>query len=176
MLFMKRMADVSGVSAITSEFANGSDDSETTSDLKDPHSLNKRRVPPGVEVYEINGPFFFGVADRLKDTLNQFERPPPAFILRMRKVPALDASGLHALEEFYNKCRRQGTRLLLAGVHAQPLFAFTEAGLDRVIGLENMFENLDDALAAARSHLGLAPESPPGQEPEVARGRPGSRD
>jgi SulP family sulfate permease len=169
MLFMKRMADVSGVQAITGEFANGADAAETIGDLKDPNSLNKRLLPPGVEVFEINGPFFFGVADRLKDTLGQFERPPRVFILRMRKVPAMDASGLHALEEFHGKCRREGTRLLLAGVHAQPLFAFTKAGIDGVIGLENMFENLDDALAEARRHLGLSPAMPPPHAPEVLR-------
>jgi SulP family sulfate permease len=169
MLFMKRMADVSNVSAITREFENGADLAETIGDLKDPNALSKRRIPGGVEVFEINGPLFFGVADRLKDTLNQFERPPRVFILRMRKVPALDASGMHALEEFYKKCRRQGTRLLLAGVHAQPLFAITKAGLDDKIGIENMFENLDDALDAARAHLGLAPEAPIARAPEIAR-------
>lgn len=171
MLFMKRMADVSGVKAITGEFGNGDDEAETIGDLKDPNSLSKRHVPAGVEVYEINGPFFFGVADRLKDTLNLVERPPQVFILRMRKVPVMDATGMHAVEEFYKKCRRQGTLLLLAGVHAQPLYAFTQAGLDGVIGVENMFENLDDALEAARAHLGLAPEAVPVHAPEVARER-----
>src|SRR6185295_6889787 len=121
MLFMKRMADVTGVNAITREFANGNDEAETIGDQKDPNSLNKRDVPHGVEVFEINGPFFFGVADRLKDTLRGLERPPKVFILRMRRVPVIDASGLHALDEFYEKCHRQGTVLLLAGVHAQPL-------------------------------------------------------
>jgi sulfate permease, SulP family len=170
MLFMKRMADVSNVSAITREFENNADQAETIGDLKDPNSLHKRKIPPGIEVYEINGPLFFGVADRLKDTLNQVERPPKVFILRMRKVPALDASGLHALEEFHKKCRRQGTRLLLAGVHAQPLFAITKAGLDEVFGFENMFENIDDALVEGRRHLGLPPEfPPPPHAPEVSR-------
>ncbi|MEX2219449.1 MAG: SulP family inorganic anion transporter [Phycisphaerales bacterium] len=174
MLFMKRMADVSGVQAITREFQNGSDDAERTDpigDPKDPRSLARRDVPPGIEVFEINGPFFFGVADRLKDTLNQFERPPRIFILRMRLVPAMDATGMHALEEFHRKCHRQGIRLLLAGVHAQPLFAMTNAGLDRTIGVENMFENLDDALAAAR---GILHPAPPAAGPPLAGASAGS--
>src|SRR5690606_33238873 len=125
---------------------------------------------PGVEVYEIDGPFFFGVADRLKDTLNQFTRPPKIFILRMRRAPHIDATGLHALEEFALKCRRQGTRLLLGGVHAQPLYEFVRTGFDQRLGLENIFENLDDALNEARAALGLAPEPPPADAPpEVAR-------
>jgi SulP family sulfate permease len=156
LLFMRRMAEVSNIGAITRELANDADSREPDiGALKDDYAVARRDIPPGVEVYEIDGPFFFGVADRLKDTLNQFERPPSVFILRMRRVPHIDASGLHALEEFHAKCRRQGMRLLLSGVHAQPLFAFAKAGFDEVVGLENMFETIDDALAEARRHLGL---------------------
>ena len=131
MLFMKRMADVSNISAITREFDDGD---EELGDLKDPNSTASRDVPAGVEVYEINGPFFFGVADRLKDVLHNLERAPKVFILRMRRVPSIDASGMHALEEFHDKCKRDGTLLLLSGVHAQPLFAFTRSGFIDVIG------------------------------------------
>ena len=154
-MFMKRMSDVSNVSAITKEFGAASEEmEETISDLKDPESVSRADVPRGVEVYEIAGPFFFGVADRLKDTLNQFERPPKVFVLRMRKVPAIDATGLHALREFHGKCKRQGIRLLLSGVHAQPLFAICQVGLDKEVGVENMFETLHDALVAARGVVG----------------------
>ena len=55
----------------------------------------------------------------------------------------IDATGMQALKEFHQKCKRQGTRLLLGGVHAQPLFEFTRVGLDQTLGLENMFENLE---------------------------------
>jgi SulP family sulfate permease len=167
MLFMKRMAEVSNVSAITRELANGDAD---LGEMKDPNAIAWRHVPPGVEVYEIDGPFFFGVADRLQDTLRGLENPPKVFILRMRRVPAIDATGLHALEEFYKKCRAQGTTLLLAGVHAQPLFAFMNVGFDKVIGRENLYENIDNALNRARSILGLPPEpKPAGTVFEVAR-------
>ena len=108
--------------------------------------MTSRELPPGVEVYEINGPLFFGVADRLQDTLRMLERPPRVFVLRMRRVPAIDATGLHALEEFYEKCRRQGTVLLLSGVHAQPLVAFHRARFDDRLGSDSMFGSLDDAL------------------------------
>ncbi|GMU38630.1 MAG: STAS domain-containing protein [Phycisphaerae bacterium] len=148
LLFMKRMAAVSNVSSISRELA---DDDE---DEPDPMSIALRQVPPEVEVFEINGPFFFGVADRLKDTLNQYERPPKVFILRMRRVNAIDATGLHALEEFWIKCRRQGITLILSGVHAQPLFAMVKAGLDQKIGEPNMFDNIDGALERARQLIG----------------------
>jgi len=168
MLFIKRMAEVSNVSAITREFGNGDDLAE----MKDPNAIARRQLPPGVEVYEINGPFFFGVADRLQDTLRGLEKPPKVFILRMRRVPAIDATGLHALEEFHKKCLHQGTKLLLAGVHAQPLYAFINIGFDKVIGVENLFENIDNALNRARSILGLPAEARPSDTvSEVARER-----
>ncbi len=169
MLFMKRMAEVSNVSAITREFANGE---EELAESKDPNAVYRRHVPPGVEVYEINGPFFFGVADRLKDTLRGLDKPPKVFILRMRRVPAIDATGLHALEEFHKKCLHQGTKLLLAGVHAQPLNAFINIGFDKVVGVENLFENIDNALNRAKTILGLPPEPRPSDAViEVARER-----
>ncbi len=157
-LFMKRMSETSTIAGIREEIEQGQETS--AADPKDPGSVRGKRIPRGVEVFEINGPFFFGVADRLKDTLNQFERPPKVFILRMRYVPHIDATGLHALEEFHHKCRRQGMTLLLGGVHAQPLFEMVKTGLDRKIGLENIFENLDDALAKARTLVG-GPENKP---------------
>jgi sulfate permease, SulP family len=168
-LFMKRMAEVSNVGAIRAEL---DESGEEFADLSDPNSITQREVPPGVEVYEINGPFFFGVADRLKDTLRGLERPPKVFILRMRRVPAIDATGMHALEEFYDKCRRAGTRLLLSGVHAQPIFAITQFGLVDKFGEENLFGNIDDALNAAREIVGEKAQTRPGAAlPEVARER-----
>jgi SulP family sulfate permease len=167
LLFMKRMAEVSNISAITREFADGDEDLGAA---KDPNDIGKRLVPAGVEVYEINGPFFFGVADRLNDTLRGLERPPKVFILRMRRVPAMDATGLHALGEFHKKCQHQGTKLLLAGVHAQPLYVFISMGFDKMIGLENLFENIDGALNRARAILGLPEEPRPiGAASEVSR-------
>jgi len=165
-LFMRRMTEVTNVGLIDTE--NGEDD---LAGLKDPNAVAKRALPKGVEVYEINGPFFFGVADRLKDTLRGLEPPPKVFILRMRRVPAIDASGMHALDEFHDKCRRQGTILLLAGVHAQPMFAMTGYGLIDKIGEASMFENLDDALKRAGEIVGKQAVLPSEHEPEVQRER-----
>ena len=110
------------------------------------------------------------MADRIKDTLKGLERPPKVFILRMRLVDAIDATGMHALDEFYEKCHRQGTILLLAGVHAQPIFAMTKYGLIDKIGEDNLFGNIDDALNRAREILGEPPKAAPiTAVPEVAR-------
>jgi SulP family sulfate permease len=88
-------------------------------------------------------------------------------------VSAIDATGLHALAQFHARCQRQGTTLLLSGVHAQPLVAFVRHGFDEVVGSGNMFGNFDDALNRARELVGLPHEPPPGgTPPEVARDRP----
>lgn len=155
LLFMKRMAETTQMAGIKEQLEQGME--TEAADPKDPARVQERRVPNGVEVFEVNGPFFFGVADKLKDTLNQMERPPKVFILRMRYVPHIDATGLHALEEFLFKCRRQHTHLLLGGVHMQPLFEMTKVGLIDQIGEENIFDNLDDALAKARVLTGRPP-------------------
>jgi SulP family sulfate permease len=86
MLFMKRMIEVTNVGALREEM----DDS--ASGAADPGAIALRDVPAGIEVFEINGPFFFGVADRIKDTLKGLEKPPKVFILRMRRVNAVDAT------------------------------------------------------------------------------------
>jgi SulP family sulfate permease len=169
MLFMKRMAEVTNVGALRDEIEETGPE---IPELVDPNAVARRAVPGGVEVYEINGPFFFGVADRLKDTLRGLERPPRVFILRMRRVSAIDATGMHALDEFHDKCRKQGTQLLLAGVHAQPIYAMTKYGLVDKIGEAALFGNIDDALNRARELVGLPPVPKPADaEAEVARER-----
>jgi len=165
LLFMRRMSEVTNVGMITRQL-------EDEEEEPDPGAIERRDVPPGVEVFEIDGPFFFGVADRLKDVLSAIKRPAKFFILRMRRVPAIDATGMHALDELYTKCRREGTRLLLAGVHAQPLTALMGYGLYDKIGEQNMFANVDDALDEARAALDMPPAERPVDSPaEVARER-----
>ncbi|NGX61108.1 MAG: C4-dicarboxylic acid transporter DauA [Chlamydiae bacterium] len=150
-LFMKQMSDLSGVIATAKYFEENGATLEKAA--KDPDALKKDEVPPGVEVYEIDGPFFFGVADRLKNLLNELERPPQIFILRMRKVPTIDASGMHALEEFYIECSRQGTLFLLAGVKKGPLQDLKRYHLDEMIGEDHIFAHINSALEFSRELL-----------------------
>ncbi|MBS0196269.1 MAG: STAS domain-containing protein [Planctomycetes bacterium] len=154
-LFMRRMAQVTTVTGLSEEIEEGQE--TQAPDPKDPGSVAERKVPKTVEVYEINGPFFFGVANNLRDALDQIEKPPKVIILRMRYVPHIDATGLNALREFHRRCIKHGTTMLLGGVHAHPLFEMVKAGMDEEIGLDNIFENLDDALRRARVLVGAAP-------------------
>jgi len=164
-LFMRRMAEVTDISALTHEFTDPEDDFEG-----DPNAVRRRVVPPGVEVYEISGPFFFGAAETFKDRLSQIAGKPRVLILRMRHVPAIDSTGLNALRDLVRRCRREGTLVLLSDVHAQPVVALERSGLYEELGEENVTGNIDDALNQARRHLGLAPvPRPPDARPTVAR-------
>lgn len=164
-LFMRRMSEVTNVGMITRELKD--DNGERTPDA---NALSKRHVPAGVEVFEINGPFFFGAAEKFKEVTGTISKTPPVIILRMRNVPAIDATGLHVLRGMVHRCRRESTTLILSGVHAQPLFAMCKCGLYEEIGEANAFGNIDDALNRAREILGLPQEPAPVPfVPSVAR-------
>ncbi len=164
LLFIKRMAEVTNIGMITRDL-KGDDEEES-----DPNSITIRQVPQGIEVFEIQGPFFFGAAESFKDAIRGIESPVPVIILRLRNVPAIDATGMHALREFLYSCKKENTALILSGVHAQPLFAMQGSGLWDEIGEENIFGHIDDALNRAREILGLPPaERPAPFVPTVAR-------
>ncbi len=143
MLFIKRMSEVTNISVVTREIR---DREETV----DPNAVSNRQIPAGIEVYEIAGPFFFGAAEKFKDTLRFVGKPPVVLILRLRDVPAIDGSGLNVLGELLNRCKADNTRLMLADVHSQPIVALQRSHLWQQFGEENIFGNLDDALAKAR--------------------------
>lgn len=140
MLFIKRMADVTNVSALRSDMADTPNGDRLPA---------QRPTPPGVEVYDVNGPFFFGAAYKLRDTLDAVGRPPKVLILEMEDVTAMDATGLHALDDLRRKCAHEKTTVLLAGVHAQPLVAMTRSGLLDRFGVDALPGSLNEALEKA---------------------------
>ena len=148
-LFMRRMAEVTNVSVVSREFDDGPVGAGDESG-----AIYRRRIPEGVEVYEINGPFFFGAAEKFKATLDQVSRRPRVLIVRMRNVPAIDSTAMHALKELVRRTRLQGTQVLLSDVHSQPLVALQRADLLAEIGEANLFGDVDAALEAARTRLG----------------------
>jgi len=166
LLFMKRMADVTQVGYVTSMVGYEEDEEDAKID---PNSINRFAVPQGVEVFEVNGPFFFGAADRFKHVLGLIVKKPKVLILRTRTVLAMDATALRALEEVYDTTKRDGTVLVLAGIHAQPLIAMDKAGFLDKVGVENVFENLNDALKRARAIVHAPqPEQQEATPPEVS--------
>jgi len=117
-------------------------------------------VPKGVMVYRMMGAFFFGAVDKLESVLKREKQEPEVLILRMRKVVALDATGLNALEDLYDKLSRKGKHLVLSAAHSNPLAVMEKAGfLDR-LGRENVCPHIDAALKRAREILGLPDVAP----------------
>ncbi len=156
LLFIKRMADVTNVAAVTQELADGPDGTM----IGDADGVARRIIPAGVEVYEVNGPFFFGAADKIKDVLHFVAKKPKVFILRMRNVPAIDASGIRVLDDLFQSFSHQGIRFVIAGIQPQPLAALNRAGRLERYGRENIVPTLDEALAAANASL-AAPTGEP---------------
>ena len=167
-LFMKRMAEVTNISLVNREFLNGDEDEKW-----DANATNRREIPAGVDVYEIDGPFFFGAAETFKDTVGSVAKRPKVLIIRMRRVPAIDSTGLAALRDVIHRSRREGTLVILSDVHSQPVVALTNSGFYDELGEANVCGNLDDALNRARAYLGLSTaERPAFAEPTVARETP----
>lgn len=152
LLFIKRMIDVTDIEDKRKGFAVSFDTEDEEKEENDANAITCKTVPPEVEVYEINGPFFFGVADRLKNVIDVLKDPPKIFILRMRHVPMVDATGLHALEEFYDSCTIHNTVLVLSGVSPKIKLKMQRFGFEKKIGSENITDNIDMALERAH-HL-----------------------
>lgn len=142
-LFMRRMALITNVRVITDQLEDIDEESD------DPHAIEKKHVPPGVEIYEINGPFFFGASYKFMEAMNEAGRNPKVRIIRMRNVLSLDATGLNAIREQHKNSLKHGIPFIISGIHAQPLMVFEQSGFLKAIGEENIFRSIDDALKRA---------------------------
>ena len=140
LLFMKRMSEETEVRGWT-----------YYDDESDPDAIELRDVPKGIRVYEISGPMFFGAADRLADiTLKDFTK---CLVIRMRGVPAVDATAMHSLEQLYEDCKRHNVQLVFSHVNEQPYKTMQKDGFVDLIGADNFCAHIDDALARATSLL-----------------------
>lgn len=156
LVFIQRLVQSTDVSAIA-----GQDLAERAETEAGAKALSELDIPKGVEVFEISGPFFFGVAALLADILDRIEKPPQVFILRMGSVPLIDASGVDALDSFIAKNRGRGTAVLLTRVQPQPLAVLREMGLLDRLGPDAVQPNLGAALAKARQLIAAIPPAAP---------------
>ena len=150
LLFMRRMSEATQVGYITDSLVDQEKDEE---DVVDQNRISQKDIPDQVEVFEINGPFFFGAADKFKDTIRGLEKKPEILILRMRHVPTIDATGLNALENVFHFSKHDGTRIILAGLQSGPLKKIKRAGLLKYIGEKNIQPTIDRAIVRARQIL-----------------------
>ena len=136
LLFMKRMSEESGV--VGWKYFDPEDD---------PDGMNLKPIPPQVRVYEIYGPMFFGSSGQI-DTMN-FRDETRAIIIRMRGVPALDATAMHSLENFYERCAKRDIQLVFSHVNEQPMNTMRKDGFVDKVGEDNFRPHIDDAIAWA---------------------------
>jgi SulP family sulfate permease len=150
MLFIKRTSETTQIMAVD----------QSTETEGSHHSLIGKEIPKGVMVYRMMGAFFFGAVDKLESILKREKQEPDVLILRMRKVIAIDATGLNALEDLFERLHRKGKHLVLSAPHTNPLMVMEKAGFIDRLGRENVCPHIDAALARAREILGLPPAPP----------------
>ncbi|GAB3091649.1 SulP family inorganic anion transporter [Lysobacter terrae] len=141
-IFMFRMADAFEVSSGVKLVEENGLESEAT-------PSQREHLPPGVEVFQISGALFFGAANRLDDLLDQFRVAPRVFILRMRLVPLIDASGVHALKALLERCHRRGIVLVVSGLRPQPQRVIAQMQLHARDGELYFVPDYEAALALA---------------------------
>ncbi len=143
LLLLRRMASVSNIT-----LQEGEIDVNNDSDVTVSHD-EALQIPAGVQVYEIDGPFFFGIANKFEELSANMLDVPMVRIIRMRKVPFVDATGLHNLEVFIQNSHKQGIHVVLSGVRPNVLAVIRKSSLFGEVGEKNIFDHINGAMARA---------------------------
>ena len=143
LLFMRRIMESTNISVIHDQI-------DMTADAESNHRDDKVEVAEGVEVYEIDGPFFFGIASKFDDVMHTMGEKSKVRIIRMRKVPFIDSTGLHNLSNLIRASRKEGIEVILSGVNPSVRETLLKAGIDRLVGEENICANIH--IAAERAN------------------------
>lgn len=144
LLFMRRMSETSDVSVIYNEI-----DISEDADMQ-AGNLENLTIPKDVEVYEINGPYFFGAGNRAEEIMRRFGNDPKVRIIRMRKVPFVDSTGLHNLENLCLMSKKENIQIVLSGVNPKVEAVLVKNGFVELLGRENICNHIDIALERAR--------------------------
>ncbi|MBQ7424186.1 MAG: sulfate permease [Prevotella sp.] len=144
LLFMRRMAETTDVHAVLNEI-----DLNQDADMER-GNLEHLTIPKDVEVYEINGPYFFGAGNRFEDIMARYGRRPKVRIIRMRKVPFIDSTGMHNLENMCLMSQKEGITVVLSGVNPKVESVLKRNNFELLLGEENICNHIDLALARAR--------------------------
>ena len=141
-LFMRRVMETTDISVIRDEI---DPNNETDVDTHEEHLI----IPEGVEVYEINGPYFFGIATKFEEMMAQMGDRPKVRIIRMRKVPFIDSTGIHNLENLCMMSQKENITIVLSGVVDKVHKVLAKSGFYNLLGEENICPNINEALARA---------------------------
>ena len=146
LLCMKRMAETTNVSVL-------SDEIDPSADTDVMGNLEHLTIPEGVKVYEINGPYFFGIGNKFEEMMGDMGGRAKVRIIRMRKVPFIDSTGVHNLQNMCRMCSQMGVKVVLSGVNPQVMKVIEDAGMDDVVGKENICSHINLALKRAEEIL-----------------------
>ena len=150
LLCMKRMAETTNVSVL-------SDEIDPTADTDIQGNLEHLIIPEGVKVYEINGPYFFGIGNKFEEMMGDMggrgRSRAKVRIIRMRKVPFIDSTGVHNLSNMCRMCSQYGVKVVLSGVNPNVMKVLEHAGMDEVVGKENICSHISLALKRAEEIL-----------------------
>ena len=146
LLFMKRMSEVTKVSVVKDEV-------DLSAEGEIYHEEEKLNLKKGIEVYEIDGPFFFGIANKFDECMKILGDHPQVRFIRMRKVPFMDTTGLHNLESLYRLSEKEKIRVVLSGVNEAVRKVLEKSGLADRIGEENICSNIQEAVQKANSYI-----------------------
>lgn len=147
LLCMRRMAETTQVSVLTDEIdPNEESDLEVT-------NVEHLIIPEGVEVYEINGPYFFGIASKFEDIMAGQNDRPKVRIIRMRKIPFIDSTGIHNLTNLISMSHKEGIKIILSGVNEYVKSVLEKNGFNELLGKENICPNINVALEKAKTHI-----------------------
>lgn len=146
LLFLRRISEVSTVSVIQ-------DVVDKTDYVEEGVESEKLEIPKGVSIYEIEGPFFFGVANKFEETMKQVGGSSKVRIIRMRKVPFIDSTGAHNLENLIKMSHKDKTRIVLSGVNDNVREVLQKVEIDKLIGSENICNNIIEALEKSKQLL-----------------------
>lgn len=142
LLFMKRMAESTQIKVIADEIdPNDETDAEVHEEAL--------TIPKGVEVYEINGPYFFGIANRFEELMAELDNHPKVRIIRMRRVPFIDSTGIHNLQNLCEMSHREGTHIVLSGVTPNVYSVLEHNGFCHLLGKDHICPNINVALERA---------------------------
>ena len=144
LLFMKRMAETTQVKVIADEI---DPNEETDAEVHEEHLV----IPQGVEVYEINGPYFFGIANKFEELMAAMDNHPKVRVIRMRRVPFIDSTGIHNLQNLCEMSHREGTHIVLSGVMPNVYAVLEHNGFARLLGKDHICPNINVALERARA-------------------------
>lgn len=145
---MRRMAETTQISVLTD---HDDIDPNVETDIDHPN-IEHLTIPQHVEVYEINGPYFFGMASKFEDIMNRMREHPSVRIIRMRRVPFIDSTGMHNLQNLIEMSHRNGITVILSGVNDTVREVLRRNGFYQLLGEQNICPNINQALEVAASN------------------------